>query len=217
MKKCLPLLLCAALLLGGCNLFGVDAAGYVEGLLRHNYYNDITDEYLALVLTDRQTAEADYRTGLHNDAEKFFSYFGVEHNHELDEQVMDFYAELNTHVVFDLDGTQRKVGDVYEVDVTVTPILLFEAVTVDKLDEALEPVWAKYAGYSQEEITDEVMAAFDADYVSALVGMLESELDSLTYGEPEVYTLRIEKDKAAYYQLNLEDFKALDAAVVKYE
>lgn len=217
MKKILPLLLCTALLLSGCSLFPIDAAGYVEGLLRHNYYYDISDEYLSMVLVDRETAEADYRTGLHHDAEKFFAFFEMEHNHELDEPVMDYYALLNQKVVFDLDGSQRRNGSIYEVDVTVTPILLFESVTVEKLDEALDPVWAKYAKYTQEDITDALTAEFDADYVDALLGLLTAELENLTYGEPEVVTLHIEKDKSGYYQLNMEDFAALDAAVIKYE
>lgn len=216
MKKAL-ILLCFVFLLTSCSLFSLDAVSYVDGLLRHNYYGEISEEYLRLVLTDRARAEEDYLRGLEHDTLRFYSFFDLAQSERVAPLLLEYYQQLSAHVSFTVQPKQQSIEDGYAVDVAVQPILLFDNLSIEDLERALAPVWERYQGYTQEELTGDLARAYDEDCAIALIDLLADKLESLVYGEEQVFTLRIQALEDGYYQLNLQDFAALDACVISYD
>lgn len=160
-----------AAILGGCgNSF--DASGYVKALLDNSYKGDST-EFVNQKVGTKEQAEELYKQGI--DAEMSSLSMGAEVPEELQAEFREVLEDIFKNVKYTV-GDATKKDDSYEVEVKYQKMNIF-APTMEKLTEMA----------SADGATDE-----DAQVIELLKDAMKEVMGSVTYGDEETTTIRIE-------------------------
>ena len=106
-------------------------------------------------------------------------------------------------------GSKTKDGD-FVVEVTVSPIDLYNLLTQDDFFDALDE-----AGFDEAE-TEEELEAVDAVFGLLILDTLEDKLDQIEYGEDQIIMLQLKKDDDGYYGLVEAGMQKLDEVMIDY-
>lgn len=173
-------------LLSGCGSF--DASAYLAALLDNSYKNDSTAIVEQKIATAEEAA-ALYEEGLDAELESIASSAGI--SAEQAESLRASIADMLSKAKYTVGEAEKQDDDSYVVTVTYeqmnvfAPLLENYMATVEEMVNAwTEAALAGEATPSEDEMMDEVLAAFGTT--------LEEVLANVTYAEPQTMTVRIE-------------------------
>ena len=198
---------------GGGGLTEEDAEAYVKGHLDAIYLGTCSDEYIKLVEDMNETeAKKMYQDNVTWEAEILLQDF-LEVEYPTDEMVErseQLVGELYSNAKYTVGtGSKTKDGD-FVVEVTVSPIDLYDLLTQDDFFDALDQ-----AGFDDAE-TEEELEAVDAVFGLLILDTLEDKLDEVEYGEDQIVMLQLKKDDEGYYNLVEAGMQKVDEVMIDY-
>lgn len=234
MKKSIVLLLVivTAISLCACGALGGNSIKtLVQGNLDSLYKGQITNEYLKVVDATEEEVNQDYLDGLDVEAEFFCNYFGLvdpeydetydDVSDEIKAEIIEMYKEIYTKSSYTVGDPVEK-DDYYEVPLTIEPIDIMEK-CLEKAENGYQPYddfVKKYEEMSLDDMPDEelvkLLDEYNAEYASIIIGLVKETIPELGYKEPKEINVRVEKTEDDFYQINKDDFAAIDDYMIYY-
>lgn len=206
MKCALAALLCA-LLLSGCGVNQLNAAGYVQGLLDETYKGTWEVTYLKLVDLSSSELQANYRAGLEAEYERFSDYFLLNPYGVADETeaaFVDWLGQVYAKARYTVDHATRSDSGAWLVEVTVRPIL-----TVADLADLVDDWRSEFLGSTE-------LTGPEREEAWAQLVLAECQAASIEYGDAVTIAVRLAADEEGYYSIGTQDFYNLDALILSY-
>lgn len=202
------LLLTLALLLTGCGVTELNAAGYVQGLLDETYKGIWEETYLALVDLTEEEAAASYQDGLEAEYLRFAEYFQLNKyavSQEKRAAFVEYLGQTYAKARYSVDHATRSESGAWLVEVTVQPIL-----TLAELAKQVPALRAQFNAL-------EDIAPGDREEVWAGMVLEACQSADMEYGEKTTIAVRLAPDEDGYYSIGTQDFYNLDALILTYE
>lgn len=161
-----------------------NASLYLKALLDNSYKNDSTLLVLTGIATTEEAAEV-YKQGIDTELEGMETILSAEEM----EEYRELFADLFAGVKYTVGEAEKQADGSYVVTVVYEPMNVFEP--------AMEAYMVAVYAYidilmdAQELPSDDEMMEWLA---MALKNCLEESLKSVTYGEPQVTTVKISLD-----------------------
>lgn len=209
----LSLCLAGSLAACGGGLSEKDAETYVKGHLDAAYLGVYDKAYIDLVddMTEADAKEM-HENNVSDEAELYLlDFLEIEYptdeiNDKAEEVMEKLYAKSKYTVG---TGSRTKDGD-FVVEVTVSPLDLYNLLTSDDFFDALDQ-----AGFEGDE-TEEEMQAVDAVFGMLILDALDGKLDEIEYGEDQIIMLQLKKDDEGYYGLVEAGMQKVDEVMIDY-
>ena len=197
----------------GKGLTEKDAETYVKGHLDAAYLGVYDKAYIELVedMTESDAKEM-HEDNVSGEAEYYLLdfleiYYPTD---EIIEQAADVMEQIYAKSKYTVGtGSKTKDGD-FVVEVTVSPLSLYDLLTDDDYFDALEE-----AGYDDAE-TEEEYAAVDAIYGPLILDLLEDRLDDITYGKDQIIMVQMKLDDEGYYAPVETGLQKIDEVMIDY-
>lgn len=207
--------LCLAGTLAACGggLTEKDAETYVKGHLDAAYLGVYDKAYIDLVedMTEADAKEL-HENNVSDEAELYLlDFLEVDYpTDEINDRAKEVMEKLYAKAKYTVGtGSKTKDGD-FVVEVTVSPIDLYNLLTQDDFFDALDQ-----AGFDDAE-TEEELEAVDAVFGLLILDALEDKLDEVEYGEDQIIMLQLKKDNEGYYNLVEAGMQKVDEVMIDY-
>lgn len=207
--------LCLAGTLAACGggLTEKDAETYVKGHLDAAYLGVYDKAYIDLVedMTEDDAKEL-HENNVSDEAELYLlDFLEVDYpTDEINDRAKEVMEKLYAKAKYTVGtGSKTKDGD-FVVEVTVSPIDLYDLLTQDDFFDALDQ-----AGFDDAE-TEEELEAVDAVFGLLILDTLEDKLDEVEYGEDQIVMLQLKKDDEGYYNLVEAGMQKVDEVMIDY-
>lgn len=207
--------LCLAGTLAACGggLTEKDAETYVKGHLDAAYLRVYDKAYIDLVedMTEADAKEL-HENNVSDEAELYLlDFLEVDYpTDEINDRAKEVMEKLYAKAKYTVGtGSKTKDGD-FVVEVTVSPIDLYDLLTQDDFFDALDQ-----AGFDDAE-TEEELEAVDAVFGLLILDTLEDKLDEVEYGEDQIVMLQLKKDDEGYYNLVEAGMQKVDEVMIDY-
>lgn len=207
--------LCLAGTLAACGggLTEKDAETYVKGHLDAAYLGAYDKAYIDLVedMTEADAKEL-HENNVSDEAELYLlDFLEVDYpTDEINDRAKEVMEKLYAKAKYTVGtGSKTKDGD-FVVEVTVSPIDLYNLLTQDDFFDALDQ-----AGFDDAE-TEEELEAVDAVFGLLILDTLEDKLDQVEYGEDQIIMLQLKKDDEGYYNLVEAGMQKVDEVMIDY-
>lgn len=207
--------LCLAGTLAACGggLTEKDAETYVKGHLDAAYLGVYDKAYIDLVedMTEADAKEL-HENNVSDEAELYLlDFLEVDYpTDEINDRAKEVMEKLYAKAKYTVGtGSKTKDGD-FVVEVTVSPIDLYNLLTQDDFFDALDQ-----AGFDDAE-TEEELEAVDAVFGLLILDTLEDKLDQVEYGEDQIIMLQLKKDDEGYYNLVEAGMQKVDEVMIDY-
>lgn len=207
--------LCLAGTLAACGggLTEKDAETYVKGHLDAAYLGVYDKAYIDLVedMTEADAKEL-HENNVSDEAELYLlDFLEVDYpTDEINDRAKEVMEKLYAKAKYTVGtGSKTKDGD-FVVEVTVSPIDLYDLLTQDDFFDALDQ-----AGFDDAE-TEEELEAVDAVFGLLILDTLEDKLDEVEYGEDQIVMLQLKKDDEGYYNLVEAGMQKVDEVMIDY-
>lgn len=207
--------LCLAGTLAACGggLTEKDAETYVKGHLDAAYLGVYDKAYIDLVedMTEADAKEL-HENNVSDEAELYLlDFLEVDYpTDEINDRAKEVMEKLYAKAKYTVGtGSKTKDGD-FVVEVTVSPIDLYDLLTQDDFFDALDQ-----AGFDDAE-TEEELEAVDAVFGLLILDTLEDKLDQVEYGEDQIVMLQLKKDDEGYYNLVEAGMQKVDEVMIDY-
>lgn len=207
--------LCLAGTLAACGggLTEKDAETYVKGHLDAAYLGVYDKAYIDLVedMTEADAKEL-HENNVSDEAELYLlDFLEVDYpTDEINDRAKEVMEKLYAKAKYTVGtGSKTKDGD-FVVEVTVSPIDLYNLLTQDDFFDALDQ-----AGFDNAE-TEEELEAVDAVFGLLILDTLEDKLDQVEYGEDQIIMLQLKKDDEGYYNLVEAGMQKVDEVMIDY-
>ena len=215
-KKLMAAALALCMLLvscGGGGLTEKDAETYVKGHLDAAYLGTYAQDYIDLVedMTEDDAKEL-HENNVSDEAELYLlDFLEVDYpTDEINDRAKEVMEKLYAKAKYTVGtGSKTKDGD-FVVEVTVSPIDLYDLLTQDDFFDALDQ-----AGFDDAE-TEEELEAVDAVFGLLILDTLEDKLDEVEYGEDQIVMLQLKKDDEGYYNLVEAGMQKVDEVMIDY-
>ena len=196
------------LALTGCGMTGLNAKGYVQGLVNETYLGVYDETYLALVDLTLEQAEADHQAGLDAEFLRFARYFQLDPQALSQETRARFTEYLNR--VYEqarctVEYATRSDSGAWLVEVTVQPIRTFAPL----LEEDLPVLLSQW-----EEDGNAAPGQRQEAWAAAVLELCQNA--PMEYGEAVTLAVRIVPDEEGRYGIGAQDFYNLDALILTY-
>ena len=182
---------------------------YVKSLIAMNYLG-ATSDYIAATGATATDANSIYEGNISYLTNNILSYYNLQIDNA--PEVRDLYEELAKKVYSKINYTVSpayKYGSVYLVDVTISPIDLF--------NQAAPRVKSYIESFNNDvaagKYNDYELSAYESEFATGLSAILSEECDSMTYAEPITLTVEIVEEDDTFY-LRDRDFLNIDAAMI---
>lgn len=209
----LSLCLMAVLAACGGGLTEKDAETYIKGHLDAAYLGIYNKEYIDLTegMTEAEAKEMHESNVADETGYYFLSFLEIEYpTDEIVAQAEDVMEKIYAKSKYTVGtGSKTKDGD-FVVEVTVSPLSLYDLLTDDDYFDALEE-----AGYDDAE-TEEEYAAVDAIYGPLILDLLEDRLDDITYGKDQIIMVQMKLDDEGYYAPVETGLQKIDEVMIDY-
>ncbi len=209
------LALCMTGILAACGggLTEKDAEAYVKGHLDAAYLGVYDKAYVELVedMTEADAREM-HENNVSDEAELYLlDFLEVDYpTDEINDRAKEVMEKLYAKSKYTVGtGSKTKDGD-FVVEVTVSPIDLYNLLTQDDFFDALDE-----AGFDDAE-TEEELEAVDAVFGLLILDTLEDKLDEIEYGEEQIIMLQLKKDSDGYYGLVEAGMQKVDEVMIDY-
>ena len=216
-KKTMALLLALIMTLSlaacGGGLTEKDAEAYVKGHLDAAYLGVYDKAYIELVedMTEADAREM-HENNVSDEAELYLlDFLEVDYpTDEINDRAKEVMEKLYAKSKYTVGtGSKTKDGD-FVVEVTVSPIDLYNLLTQDDFFDALDE-----ANFDDAE-TEEELEAVDAVFGLLILDTLEDKLDEIEYGEDQIIMLQLKKDSDGYYGLVEAGMQKVDEVMIDY-
>lgn len=199
---------------GGITKF--DAKAYVDGLLRENYYGELTEEYAEIVGITGEEAQATYEAGIQTEVNYFIEMYAIEYpEEELYNELTELYKEIYKHAKFEvLDAAEMADGS-FSVQVNVEPIDIVQLADTD-WDKTITPFYEKYPQDVQNAMTQAEYEDLDREYAKLVLDLYKDKLDEIGNMTVKTTLVQIKQDDDGYYTITDEDFMKLDELIIDY-
>ena len=210
-KKAVALLVAAVVMLvTACKISSEEVGAYAQSVLDASYKADF-DEYMEQTDATKEEAENFYESNI----DQMMTSAGFDAA-GLSDELLENYRQLFKDM---LALAEYEVGDVTEeedgsftVAVTAKPFTVFEGLEAE-VTEAVQAELAGITDISQIPGEDEInQMVFQKMYE-----VLQSRIESPTYGEPQQAELRVAPDSDNMYVVDDSDMRALDAILFPIE
>lgn len=213
LSAALALCMTGALAACGGGLTEKDAETYVKGHLDAAYLGVYDKAYVELVedMTEADAREM-HENNVSDEAELYLlDFLEVDYpTDEINDRAKEVMEKLYAKSKYTVGtGSKTKDGD-FVVEVTVSPIDLYNLLTQDDFFDALDE-----AGFDDAE-TEEELEAVDAVFGLLILDTLEDKLDEIEYGEEQIIMLQLKKDSDGYYGLVEAGMQKVDEVMVDY-
>ena len=209
------LALCMTGILAACGggLTEKDAEAYVKGHLDAAYLGVYDKAYIELVedMTEADAREM-HENNVSDEAELYLlDFLEVDYpTDEINDRAKEVMEKLYAKSKYTVGtGSKTKDGD-FVVEVTVSPIDLYNLLTQDDFFDALDE-----ANFDDAE-TEEELEAVDAVFGLLILDTLEDKLDEIEYGEDQIIMLQLKADEDGYYTLVDSGMQKLDEVMIDY-
>ena len=209
------LALCMTGILAACGggLTEKDAEAYVKGHLDAAYQGVYDKAYIELVedMTEADAREM-HENNVSDEAELYLlDFLEVDYpTDEINDRAKEVMEKLYAKSKYTVGtGSKTKDGD-FVVEVTVSPIDLYNLLTQDDFFDALDE-----ANFDDAE-TEEELEAVDAVFGLLILDTLEDKLDEIEYGEDQIIMLQLKKDSDGYYGLVEAGMQKVDEVMIDY-
>ena len=209
------LALCMTGILADCGggLTEKDAEAYVKGHLDAAYLGVYDKAYIELVedMTEADAREM-HENNVSDEAELYLlDFLEVDYpTDEINDRAKEVMEKLYAKSKYTVGtGSKTKDGD-FVVEVTVSPIDLYNLLTQDDFFDALDE-----ANFDDAE-TEEELEAVDAVFGLLILDTLEDKLDEIEYGEDQIIMLQLKKDSDGYYGLVEAGMQKVDEVMIDY-
>lgn len=206
----LALAMCLGLLCG-CGNHSFDAATYVKGGLDALYLGEVSDEYLELVVENREECLAMYEENMLNEARNFGKMFYVDVNNEPEEALVQLYKDIFARSKYEVGEATEENGG-YTVEVTVYPIDLFRT-SYEALDMYDSEFTQRFADGEFEGIAGNNI---EKDYLQGMIDILRGGLEGCGYLDAVTVSLHLTDDGDGVYTINDEDYAELHKNIIAY-
>lgn len=211
----------AAGLLSGCRaepFSGTfDATRYVQGGL-DCLYKGIYDDYRATTDATEEEAAEIYEEGMKTESQSFEVYFDLSLSDEDREKVIAAYKKVYQKADYTVEKAALKKEDStkeYLVEVHIRPLLIFEDI-LPEYNAFVDEMNARYTQEVVDAMDDSAYSAYLSQYAQKIVSLMESHVDTVTYGEEQSFTVHVQPDSDGIYEIPAEDLQAIDAIVIQY-
>lgn len=213
LSAALALCMTGALAACGGGLTEKDAETYVKGHLDAAYLGVYDKAYVELVedMTEADAREM-HENNVSDEAELYLlDFLEVDYpTDEINDRAKEVMEKLYAKSKYTVGtGSKTKDGD-FVVEVTVSPIDLYNLLTQDDFFDALDE-----AGFDDAE-TEEELEAVDAVFGLLILDTLEDKLDEIEYGEDQIIMLQLKKDSDGYYGLVEAGMQKVDEVMIDY-
>lgn len=209
------LALCMTGILAACGggLTEKEAEAYVKGHLDAAYLGVYDKAYIELVedMTEADAREM-HENNVSDEAELYLlDFLEVDYpTDEINDRAKEVMEKLYAKSKYTVGtGSKTKDGE-FVVEVTVSPIDLYNLLTQDDFFDALDE-----ANFDDAE-TEEELEAVDAVFGLLILDTLEDKLDEIEYGEDQIIMLQLKKDSDGYYGLVEAGMQKVDEVMIDY-
>lgn len=224
MKKAVTLfltLILAVSMLSACSSFSdykdpsSDYGPYVQCLLDVSYKNDAT-KYLELVDDTQDAADGYYQSNMEYWAYELADYYKIVFTEDaVEERMIELMKPLFAKVKYEV-ADAVKVEDYHTVQVTIYPLSITGTVD-DEVSAFIDDFNARTdAGeYGDIENDEAAYYAWEAVYANAVMDIIESHLDDMSYGDPVEKIVKVTTDEDGYYGISDADQMDLESYLVQ--
>lgn len=222
MKKRISLLaialLVTATLLSGCNSnTEKDSANiYVKGILDTIYLGQQSNEFLDITKIDTVTQLGEeYENGMKAEASYFSYYFTLNSAAEtFEKELIDMYKNIYQFSKYEVQPSSQE-GDVYYVDVIVSPIDIIYKVVEEDLPAYVDGFKSSAENGDFESLSKE---EYDALYARGIVQMVEDRMQNPGYDEEQTITVEVtQSSEDGLYHIRGNGLAEIDEAIIKYQ
>ena len=213
LSAALALCMTGSLAACGGGLTEKDAEAYGKGQRDAAYLGVYDKAYIELVedMTEADAREM-HENNVSDEAELYLlDFLEVDYpTDEINDRAKEVMEKLYAKSKYTVGtGSKTKDGD-FVVEVTVSPIDLYNLLTQDDFFDALDE-----ANFDDAE-TEEELEAVDAVFGLLILDTLEDKLDEIEYGEDQIIMLQLKKDSDGYYGLVEAGMQKVDEVMIDY-
>lgn len=193
-----------------------DAKAYVDGLLRENYYGELTEAYAELVGATEEEAQEVYEYGIELEVSYFINMYEIEYpEDELYDELADLYKEIYKHAKFEvLDAAEMEDGS-FSVQVNVEPIDIVQLADTD-WDKTITPFYEKYPMDVQNAMSQKEYEKMDREYADLVLELYRDKLDEIGNMTVQTTLVQVKPDEDGVYSIDEDDFRKLDDLIIDY-
>ncbi len=193
-----------------------DASTLVKARLDGIYLGQASPEDTALLTGGQEALEAAREDNLNVNVEYFARTFGIENlTEELRSTLKDLYKEIFSHAKYTVGTPEQMDETTWAVPVEVQPIDLVEQMKAAQ-DEWMAPYYAKYGTADYNAMSEEQLAAADAEWAALIVSLAQDKLSGLGYKDPEALGAQIVKAEDGTWTVSEDDLYTIDEYIVYF-
>lgn len=205
----------------GCGLF-FNPSKYVKAYFDTIYKGDF-DEYSKITSIKKEQAQEKYDDSCKAKIDYFAKVFcftddagNISIDDSIREQIKDLYKELYSKIEYTVDDNSTKIEDGYIVNVSVSPMLIFED-SMDEVNEFVSQYNADILSGKYNDINVYSQGTLNNLYQNGILKVFKDKMNDIRYGEPEEISIRIMRnnDKNSYY-INIDDLNKFSQMIIKY-
>ena len=184
-----------------------DAQNYVQAVLDASYKGEF-DAYIEETGSTKEEAEEMFNKNVEETlSEAGFDDFGLDE--ELIEKYKSLFVDLAKLANYEITDVSKNDDDNFIVEVTVKPLDFMSGVE----EEATEILTDELLKMTEFPSDDELMKlTFDLMY-----DLVAEKVENPTYGDATTVVLRLEVNEENEYEINEDDFVALDNSLYSSE
>ncbi len=215
----LILALAIALSLAGCGTAMSDASTMlVQGNLDEIYLGKFDPDFLKLVDSTEEQAQANYEDGIEVEANYFMQFFGIEYpTDEITAELTELYKEIYSHSRYEVGEAAEVSDNTYGVPLTIYPMDIMQKVS-EQMEAAATELQSQYTDEQIYLISTDESAYIEYDHAWAemLLGLLRDNVGSIGYLEPVDMVVQVTKGDDNVWTIDDGDFQRIDAEMIYY-
>ena len=206
--------------LAACDDGGIDASGYVKGLLDEWYLGQFDAKWLEDIGSTEDEAEEIYLDSIQGEVDAFTYAMGIEYPEDVNDRLLGLWKQICAKASYQVGESGKP-----DADGTYTVKVVFQPVDVYKLVNEAYPAFserfeAAFADVDVNAMSDEEFDAwneneYDKAYRDGLCDLLEELLPQVGYLDEKSLVVQVE-DQGDGYGLNDDDNTNLASAMIPY-
>lgn len=194
----------------------LDVSDLVKARLDGIYTGQTAAEAAALLSGGQEALQAAQADNLNVNVEYFARTFGIENlTEELRVTLTDLYKEIFSRAKYTVGTPEQMDENTWAVPVEVQPIDLVEQMKAAQ-DEWMAPYYAKYGTADYSAMSEEQLAAADAEWASLIVSLAQDKLSGLGYKDPETLGVQVVKAEDGTWTISEDDLYTIDEYIVYF-
>ncbi|MBQ2062103.1 MAG: hypothetical protein II458_05435 [Oscillospiraceae bacterium] len=188
----------------------------VQGNLDEIYLGRANSSYLKLTGSTAEDVAANYEGSLGQEATFFCGYFSIAHpTDQIRSEIVELYRQIYANASYIVGDAVKADDGSYAVSVEIQPLNIMQT-AIDGHEESLAGFYEKYRDVDSETLSGAELAAYEADWAHAVIGMVRAQLSHITYRDAVTVDVRVSQTEGGFWQMNAEDLQAVDALILYY-